>query len=66
MSTSEWDRLEHEVKQASSDLKHFPRSPGGLASDQVRSSPEYQAAKARYNVAFANLRAFNAKKRPIK
>jgi len=52
--------LEREVDAADVVLKTFPRGAMGIVSDAVASSPEYRAAKARINKAFAALRAFNA------
>ena len=49
--------LEKEVDAASAALQVFPRGPMGLVSE---ATPEYRAAKARFQKAFARLRAFNA------
>ena len=54
--------LEAEVKVASLALKAFPRNEIGLVPEWVRISPEYRAAKLRFDTAFHCLRAFNAVK----
>lgn len=51
--------LEEEVDVADTALKAFPRGPMGLVPDVVKSTPEYQAAKARFQKAFARQREFN-------
>jgi hypothetical protein len=53
------DELESALSAASLALKSFPRLPSGLTPDAVKATPEYQAAKSRYDVAFTNLREFN-------
>lgn len=53
------DYLEAEVKAASLALKQFPKGALGLTSDAIKATPEYQAAKRRYALAFAALRCFN-------
>jgi len=52
--------LEQEVDAVDAVLKAFPRSPLGGASDAARETPEFRAANARFQRAFAALRAFNA------
>jgi len=52
--------LEKEVDAADVVLKAFPRSPLGGASEAARATPEFRAANARFQKAFAALRAFNA------
>ena len=52
--------LEKEVDAANEVLKTFPRGTMGLTPDAVATTPEYRAAKARFQKAFARLRAFNA------
>lgn len=52
-------RIEAEVRSAGSDLKAFPRGKMGLTPDAVKATTGYQAAKARYDKAFARLQAFN-------
>ncbi|MGE5732779.1 MAG: hypothetical protein ACM37U_12605 [Gemmatimonas sp.] len=51
--------LESELSAAEQELKVFPRGPMGLTPDAVKALPEYRAAKARVDKAFARLRAFN-------
>ncbi len=53
------DDRNHEVDAASAALQSYPRGPMGLPPEEVRLSPAYQAARARYAAAFARLRAFN-------
>jgi hypothetical protein len=52
--------LEQEVTEAEAALKSFPRGPMGLTPDSVRATSEWRTAKARFDKAFARLRAFNA------
>lgn len=59
---NECDRLEAEVKASGAALKTFPKGPMGLTTDAIKASPEYRAAKRRYDIAFAALRTFNAKR----
>ncbi len=54
------DAAEEESKAASDVLKTFPRLANGSVTDEVKFSPEYRAAKARYDAAFAHQRAVNA------
>ena len=42
-------------------FRKIPRGPMGLTPDPVKAMPEYQAAKAAYDAAFAALRDFNGK-----
>jgi hypothetical protein len=53
------DLAESEVKAAAEILKKFPSLSNGLTPDSVRSLPEYRAAKARSDKAFAHLRKVN-------
>lgn len=59
------DTLEAEVKAASAALKEFPRGTMGLTPDDVKASPEWRAAKTRYELAFARLRAWNGEQRHL-
>lgn len=52
--------IEKEVDAASEVLQTFPKSPLGGVRDDVRWTPEYRAANARFQKAFARQRAFNA------
>lgn len=52
--------LENEVNAADEALKAFPRGTMGLVSDVVAATPEYRAAKTRFQKAFTRLREFNA------
>ena len=52
--------IEAEMAAAEAVMRAFPRGPMGLPPESVRLSPEYRAAKARTDKAFARLRAFNA------
>lgn len=54
------DVLATEVAAATAVLKTFPGGPMGLTPDSVRLTPEYRTANARFQRAFAALRAFNA------
>jgi hypothetical protein len=56
------NKFEAAVKQASQALKQFPRGPMGLTPDEVKFSPEYQAAKRTYWIAFKRLRQFNSQR----
>ena len=47
-------------KQASQELQQFPKGPMGLTPDEVKRSPEWQQAHARYENAFAKARCANA------
>ncbi len=60
-------QLEAEERSASSAVKAFDStrskgtaSVGGLIPDEVKASPEYKAAKARYTEALGRLRDFNS------
>lgn len=53
------EMLENLTSHASNKLNAFPRGPSGLASDEVRRSPEYRLAKAEYQAAVDALRNFN-------
>lgn len=57
---AENDLIEREVDAASAALQTFPKGPMGGVRDDVRATPEFQAADARFKRAFARLRAFNA------
>jgi len=52
--------IEKEVEAAEAVLQTFPKGPMGGARDNVRGTPEFRAANARFQKAFARLRAFNA------
>jgi hypothetical protein len=52
--------IEKEMAAAEAVMQTFPRGAMGLPPESVRLSPEYRAAKARTDKAFARLRAFNA------
>ena len=56
---AEHDLIEREVNAANEALQTFPKSPRGGVRDDVRATPEFQAANARFQRAFARLRAFN-------
>jgi len=56
---AEGSLLEKEMAEAEAVMRAFPRGPMGLPPESVRLSPEYRAAKARTDRAFARLRAFN-------
>lgn len=56
-------QLEQAVKAAELALSAIPGvgcGPFGLTPDKVKVTPEYQAAKAAFDSAFARLRDFNA------
>lgn len=57
---AERDLLEKEANAASAALQVFPRGAMGLTPDAVAATPEYRAAKARFQKAFARQREFNA------
>jgi hypothetical protein len=52
-------QLEAAVAGTEVALKQFPRLANGLVTDDVAATPEYKAAKAAFNKAFAQLRQFN-------
>ena len=54
------ETVEREGKAAYAALNAFPRHSNGLPLEEVRVSPEYRAAKARGDAAFARERAVNA------
>jgi hypothetical protein len=56
------DSLEAELRRFSGILKSFPKGPMNLTPDPVKATPEWKAAKAATDKAFANLRAFNSRK----
>lgn len=54
------DGLDGEVARTGARLELFPKNgPMGLTPDHVKASPEFRAAKAAFDRAFANLRNFN-------
>lgn len=55
-------RLEAEMNAASRAMDAWKahRGPTGLTPDHVRATPEWKAAKAALDLAFARLRSFNA------
>lgn len=56
------DNLNARVEEASKAVNAFPRDGiMGLPTDEVRLSPEYRTAKAKYAAAFEMLRSFNRK-----
>jgi hypothetical protein len=59
--SEEKKKLEEDVDRFSKALKQFPKGPTGLTPDDVRATPEWQAAKRNYSQAFAKLREFNSK-----
>ncbi len=54
------DRKEQELKDASEALKVFPKLPNGLTPDDIKSTQEFKNARAEYNLAFTEVRKFNA------
>lgn len=57
---AERDLIQKEVDAAGAVLRTFPKGgPLGLTPDAVRATPEFRAANARFQKAFARLRAFN-------
>ena len=56
--------LQDQMKAASVVLQQFPSGPMGLTPDDVKASPEFQAAKRAYAASFAALRAFNTRHKP--
>ena len=57
-------RLEENVELTANTLRAIPgvgSGPMGLTPDAVRTSPDYRAACAAYDKAFAALRDFNGK-----
>lgn len=59
VKTPETD-AERAVREAGDVLGAFPRLPNGLTPDHVKFSPEYRAAKSRFDRAFHALRLANA------
>lgn len=54
------DELERELAQRSSAIRAFPTNgPMGLTDDATKALPEWQAARAAYDEAFAVSRQFN-------
>lgn len=45
---------------ASAVLQKFPKGPSGLTPDHVKNSPEFRAAKAAYDRAFAEEQRLNS------
>lgn len=54
------DDADNESKAAGAVLDTFPKRANGLTPDEVKFSPEYRAAKARFDAAFARQRKVNA------
>lgn len=52
--------LDAAVDVTSAVMKAFPRNAMGLTPDDVKASDTYKAAKKSFDMAFANLRSFNA------
>lgn len=52
--------LHAEHRRASDILAGFPRAANGLTPDAIKFSAEFRQAKQAYEVAFYNLRQFNA------
>jgi hypothetical protein len=55
------DELQREVYLSSAALKAYPRGQNGLTPDDVKATSEWKSAHARYQQAFAALRAFNSR-----
>jgi len=53
------DAAADESKAASAILQAFPKQANGLTPEVVKFSPEFMAAKARYDAAFARERSVN-------
>jgi hypothetical protein len=53
-------RLHEAVKLASAGLDRFPKGPTGITPGAVKFSGEFRVAKRAFDVAFEQLRAFNA------
>jgi hypothetical protein len=56
---AERDLIQKEVDASSAILRAFPKGPLGVTPDAVRATPEFRSANARFQKAFARLRAFN-------
>jgi len=54
------DKLTAACTEAGKALKAYPRNAIGLTPDHVKASPEWRRARRAYDLAFAELRAFNA------
>lgn len=54
------DKIQSESNAASAALQTFPKGATGLTPDAVKFSPEFKAAKTRFNVAVARERSANA------
>jgi hypothetical protein len=52
--------LIRKVKDASWVLNQFPREANGLTPDSIRTLPEFKKAKSNFNIAFEEMRKFNA------
>jgi hypothetical protein len=55
------DVLDADLRRTSAELQKFPKGTTGLTPDDVKATPEYQAAKHAAETAFARLRRFNTK-----
>lgn len=53
------EALEQAVTETTAILQQFPKGPMGLTPDEVKSSPEWQAAQHNFARAFQVLREFN-------
>jgi hypothetical protein len=56
----ERDRLQAEMQSASAIMQTFPRGEMGLTPDHIKASPEWRAARARYQTALSAMQTFNA------
>jgi hypothetical protein len=56
---TERDNLEFAAKEAGEELRAFPKGPMNLTPDHIKATPEWKAAKLRFDRAFAALRDFN-------
>lgn len=54
------EQVEAEAKAAGAALRAFPRNAMGITPDRVKATPEWRAAKARSDQAFAQLQKLNA------
>ena len=52
--------LDAAVDASSKALQVFPSGAGGLTPDDIKLSPEFQAAKREFAIAFDAIRKFNA------
>ena len=53
-------RLQAETARTGAITNSFPRLPNGLTPDEVKFTPEYQAARKASSTAFQNERNFNS------